>query len=199
MPASSPVVALPGLPTHFKQVILKKQTARSHWLKKAQCKGTHDWINPSNWLSPALLILSLLCIWAITDALLITHKNQTIAQLMSQSKQNYQKVINQQEKIENSLTVLTHYAQLKQKQQQVERILAELSTRIPNNIWLESIQLEQNWLDIRGRGKDVIRLLALLETLENAQDIVLLNDVRTDPRTGDEQFQIRLILKSAIE
>jgi len=128
------------------------------------------------------------------DAILLTQKNQQVESLIKQSKHSNQKVITQQQKIEDSLIILTHYAQLKDQQQQVERILAELSERIPQNIWLDAIQLDQRWLDIRGRGKDVIRLMTKLETLPEAADIILLNDVRPDARSGDEQFQIRIIL-----
>ncbi len=188
---------LSGLPSQLEKVVLKKPLARANWLRRAQIKGRHDWINPSNWIIPICLLLSLVIVWAVTDALLIKQRNKQIDHLISQTKQNYQKVINQQEKIEQSLIQLTHYAKRKEQQQQIERILAELSTRIPNDIWLDSIQLESRWLDIRGRGKDVVRLLALLESLENAHDIVLLNDIRTDRQTGDEQFQIRLILTKA--
>lgn len=184
-----------GLPTKLEKVFLKKPVARTRWLKKAQCESVNNWATPRHWLPLLLLLLSLVVIWAVTDALLINQKNRQIAELMHKSKQNYQKVIKQQEKIEKNLSTLTHYADLKQQQQQVEKILAELSTRIPNDIWLDAIQLEGDWLDITGQGKDVIRLLALLETLQNAKDIVLLNDVRTHARTGNERFQIRLVLR----
>lgn len=183
-----------GLSQDLKRLDLTTAKPRSNWLKQAQHKGFNDWFNPSNWLAPALAIFSLFIIWLSVDAFLIYKKNQEISEIISQSKQNYQKVIAQQEAIEQSRTILSHYAHLRQKQQQIEQILADLSTRIPNDIWLESIHLDQQWLDIKGRGKDVIRLMTLLETLQNAEDIVLLNDVRTDRRTQDEQFQIRLIL-----
>ena len=183
-----------GLPENIERVVLDKQKARSKWLKRAQCEGVNDWFNPINWVKPVIVILSLAITWAAVDAALIVNKNQQLTELTSQSKQSNHSVIAQQEKIDASLIQLTHFAALKQQQQQAENILAELSQRIPKDIWLESIQLDQHWLDIRGRGKDVIRLLALLETVSNTEDIVLLNDVRPDARTGDEQFQVRIIL-----
>ncbi len=183
-----------GLPDNIEHIVLDNPKARSKWLKRAQCKGVNDWFNPVNWVKPALAVLTLAIVWAAVDAALITNKNQRLTELINQSKQSNHSVIAQQEKIDASLLHLTHFAALKQRQQQAENILAELSQRIPKDIWLETIQLDQHWLDIRGRGKDVIRLLALLETVSNTEDIVLLNDVRPDARTGDEQFQIRIIL-----
>lgn len=182
------------LPIEAEKITLEKITPRAKWLKAAQCPGVNDWFNPRNWLKPALAILSLLITWGAVDAILLNQKNQQIENLIKQSKHSNQKVITQQQKIEDSLIILTHYAQLKNQQQQVERILAELSERIPQNIWLDAIQLDQRWLDMRGRGKDVIRLMTKLETLPEAADIILLNDVRPDVRSGDEQFQIRIIL-----
>jgi len=193
--AASIATQITHYPEQLEKTVVKRQTASANWLKQAQCKGVYDWINPVNWVKPALAILSLIFIWAIADALLINQQQQKINQLIQSSQKNYGAVIKQQEAIDESYALLNRYAQLKHKQQQVESILVELSTRIPKDIWLDAIQLDQRWLDLRGRGKNVVRLLALLETLQDAEDIVLLNDVRTDARTGEEQFQIRLILK----
>jgi|LWDU01.1.fsa_nt_gi hypothetical protein len=183
-----------NLPTQLKISALSKSEPKAKWLKQAQIEGVNDWFNPRNWLKPASAVLSLALIWLMTDALLIQHKNEQVGALISQAKLGAEDVLRQQDKINASVERLRHYAMLKQRQKEPEYILAELSKRIPSNIWLDAIQLDNRWLDIRGRGKDVIRLLGLLEAIKGVDDIVLLNDVRPDLRTGEEQFQIRLIL-----
>jgi len=62
---------------------------------------------------------------------------------------------------------------------------------------LDIVQFKSNWLDIRGKGKDVARLLVLLEQLKTDAKVILLNEIRPDARTGMENVQLRLILANS--
>jgi len=91
--------------------------------------------------------------------------------------------------------------QAKDRQPMLARVLAALSDALPDDAWLLGASYEERdggWLDITGRSKDSIQLVALLEKLPAVEHAVFLQDVRRDRATGLEPFKIRLKL-AAIE
>jgi len=163
-------------------------------LKRASLQSTVNWLDALYWKKPILACLSLLLVWAFADAAVLTHNTERVQNTLNHVKQEALDVLQNRDDVDGMQLRLQKYIDLRAKQYQPEWLLAALSKVIPNNIWLNTMQGLPEWVDIYGQGKDVVRLIVLLEKVDGIQKVMLLNDIQPDARTGLESFQMRLIL-----
>ncbi len=185
------------VPESFEVDELEVLRPRSSLLSRARLQGVKDWADPVSWRKPLLAVASLFIVWIAMDAAVLQYQTGQLHKQLTEMKGSVSVVLNQRNDVERMNARLQSVQTLRQKQGEALSLLAELSQSIPADIWLDIVQFKSSWLDIRGQGKDVARLLVLLEQLEAVEKVILLNDIRPDARTGIEKVQLRLILKNS--
>jgi len=157
--------------------------------------GVKEWSDPLAWRKQALAMFSLLLIWMLADATMLLLRTDEVNQHLSSVKQGAGEVLKYRDQVTNYQRYLQVYGELKSLQGQHEWVLAELSEKIPHDIWLNILQSGDGWVDIRGQGINVIRLVVLLEGMKGVKQALLMNDIRKDARSGLENFQLRLLFE----
>jgi len=183
------------IPQRLAAAPLVTASARNHLLQRARLPGVRDWSDPASWRRPITVLLALLALWILADAAVLMQRSNQVDQALTSARQAAHQVLQQRDQVEQSQQQLQRIAHLRQLQQRPEQLLAALSQTIPHDIWLDVVQLDRGWIDMNGRGKEVARLLVLLETIPSIKRVILLNDIRPDAHTGLEQFQLRLVLQ----
>ena len=69
-------------------------------------------------------------------------------------------------------------------------VLDDLSRRLPEDTFLERLQIENGEIQLQGQAKEAAKLIALLGSSVCLGDPRLQGQIQPDPRTGKERFQI---------
>jgi general secretion pathway protein L len=75
-------------------------------------------------------------------------------------------------------------------------LLDDLSRRLPEDTFLERLQIENGEAQLQGQAKEAAKLIALLATSTCLGDPRLQGQIQPDPRTGKERFQITAEVKA---
>jgi len=177
---------------------MEPTSARLALLNRARLKGVKDWTDPLRWRKPMLAFLSLLIVWMLADVATLTHRTDAVSEMLGKAERQASDVLNYRDQVDAMQLRLQGYSHLRALQRQPERLLAALSENIPSDIWLNTLQSGQGWVDIHGQGKNVVRLVVLLEKIDAVKKVMILSDIRADARTGLEAFHLRLILKNGL-
>jgi len=173
---------------------LPAEPPRLALLSRARLEGVRDWSDPFTWRRPATALCALLLIWVLADATVLIQRGGQLERTLAAAEQSAHDVLQQRDKVDRLHVRLQRFSALRQAQQRPERFLAALSRAIPDDIWLDIVQMDRTWIDINGRGKNVARLIVLLEKMGGVKQAILLNDIQPNARTGLEVFQLRLML-----
>ena len=71
-----------------------------------------------------------------------------------------------------------------------DALLDDLTRRLPEDTYLERLQLENGQVQLQGQSKEAAKLIALLSNSPCLGDPRLQGQIQPDPRTGKERFQI---------
>jgi general secretion pathway protein L len=71
-----------------------------------------------------------------------------------------------------------------------DALLDDLTRRLPEDTYLERLQLENGQVQLQGQAKEAAKLIALLQGSPCLGDPRLQGQIQPDPRTGKERFQI---------
>ena len=71
-----------------------------------------------------------------------------------------------------------------------DALLDDLTRRLPEDTYLERLQLENGQVQLQGQAKEAAKLIALLSSSTCLGDPRLQGQIQPDPRTGKERFQI---------
>lgn len=185
------------IPDNISVKALPTETARpsADLLRTTRIPGTLDWLSPKSYRQIIILGLILLTSWMVADALVLNYQMQQIREL-SLLRNSAHDVLKLREQVEASQRFNQQAITLQKQQRLPEELLAQLSTQIPSDIYLKSVRFDGDQLDLEGQGKQVTRLLVILETLPGVSKVMLSNDIRRNPQTDEEMFQIRLILNN---
>jgi hypothetical protein len=175
---------------------LNHTTPQNNLLRITRIPGVRDWADPGNYQAIFKLLLISLFSWMTVDALVLNQQTRHMQAQLNLIRTSADEVLALREQVETARRLNQQAQQLQQQQRQPEQMLAQLSTRIPNDIYLKNLQMEGDQLDLDGQGKQVARLMVLLEKLPNVAKVMLINDIRRNASTDEELFQIRLILKA---
>jgi general secretion pathway protein L len=77
-----------------------------------------------------------------------------------------------------------------------DALLDDLTRRLPEDTYLERLQVENGQVQLQGQAKEAAKLIALLSTSSCLGDPRLQGQIQPDPRTGKERFQITADVKS---
>ena len=176
------------------QTIDKTAVPHSQLLKKTRLASAQDWTAPTSYSTFFGVIMLAWSIWMVADAgLLYYHQEQVEQQLMT-VRQSANDVLQIRQQVTSRRKLYSQVQILRYQQQLPEHLIAQLTQQIPEDIWLNRLQIEDDQLDINGRGLQVARLLPLLEKIEGIEQVMLLSAITPNVKTGEETFQIRLVL-----
>ncbi len=187
-------VAAAWRPHGVQATVLPAVPPRHAILSHARMEGVHDWSDPFTWRRQAAALCALFLIWALADASVLVQRGGQLKRTLIATQKSAHDVLQQRDLVDHLQLRLQRFAALRRAQQRPERLLAALSRSIPDDIWLDVVQVDRAWIDLNGRGKNVVRLIVLLEKMPGVKQAMLLNDIRPDARTGLESFQLRLVL-----
>ncbi|HEY6894143.1 MAG TPA: PilN domain-containing protein, partial [Rhodanobacteraceae bacterium] len=71
-----------------------------------------------------------------------------------------------------------------------DALLDDLTRRLPEDTYLERLQLENGQVQLQGQSKEAAKLISLLSNSACLGDPRLQGQIQPDPRTGKERFQI---------
>lgn len=74
-------------------------------------------------------------------------------------------------------------------------LLDDLTRRLPEDTYLERLQIENGQVQLQGQAKEAAKLIALLGSADCISNPKLQGQIQPDPRTGKERFQINADVK----
>jgi general secretion pathway protein L len=77
-----------------------------------------------------------------------------------------------------------------------DALLDDLTRRLPEDTYLERLQIENGQVQLQGQAKEAAKLISLLSNSTCLGDPRLQGQIQPDPRTGKERFQITADLKA---
>jgi general secretion pathway protein L len=77
-----------------------------------------------------------------------------------------------------------------------DALLDDLTRRLPEDTYLERLQIESGQVQLQGQSKEAAKLIAALSNSMCLGDPRLQGQIQPDPRTGKERFQITADLKA---
>jgi general secretion pathway protein L len=75
-------------------------------------------------------------------------------------------------------------------------LLDDLSRRLPEDTYLERLQIDGGKAQLQGQSKEAAKLIALIAASDCLANPSLQGQIQPDPRTGKERFQITADVKS---
>jgi general secretion pathway protein L len=82
------------------------------------------------------------------------------------------------------------FVEQKQKRPSVIEILNELSRILPDNTWLQRLEMKNAKVTIQGISADASALIELIETSSLFRNTTFQSPIVQDPRSGRYRFQI---------
>ncbi|MEQ1527912.1 MAG: PilN domain-containing protein [Methylococcales bacterium] len=171
-------------------------TPHAKLLRITRVQGVRDWADPRSYQAVITLLLVTLFSWMLVDALVLNHLAKQIQTQLNLVRNSADDVLTLREQVETAQELIQQAVDLRRQQQLPEQVLAQLSMEIPKDIYLKSVLFEGDQLDLEGQGKQVARLMVLLEKLPGVAKVMLINDILRNTDTDEELFQIRVILKT---
>lgn len=84
----------------------------------------------------------------------------------------------------------TAVLQQKWDQPSILEMLRELTDRLPEDTWIQSLEYNQGQVDLRGESGQATALIAILEQAEGIDEVSFKSPVTQIARTGKERFNI---------
>lgn len=86
---------------------------------------------------------------------------------------------------------LAHFLPAKRRQEpRVIRVLEQLTRVIPDNTWVEQLEIRGNQLELRGQSQEASALLPLLEQSPLFQGATFRSPITRDARSGKDRFYL---------
>ena len=167
---------------------------RIELLNQARCSGVVEWSDPLAWKKPIVALLAAVLLWMAGDAVAVALASRTVTNTLKATAAEAGDILQKRQHVAALSSRLNRIIGFQQQQRRPEAILAGISALVPEDIWLSIVQVNRQWVDLSGQGKDVARLTVLLESLPGVKQVLLMGAIHPDARTGLETFQLRLML-----
>lgn len=95
----------------------------------------------------------------------------------------------------DSISGANFLTERKRKEPLTVALISDLTERIPEDTYLERLQIENKQVQLQGQGQEAARLIALLAASPCLGNPGFQGQVQPDARTGKERFQINADLK----
>lgn len=96
-----------------------------------------------------------------------------------------------QSELEDALDAANFLAEHRRQQPVIMHVLDELTRVLPNDMWLEQVQVREGELSISGSGNGSQRLIELVNASSLFSDTEFRGAVSINPNTGQERFNAR--------
>ena len=176
------------------QIIDQAAIPHAQLFKKTRLPSVQDWTDPISYRVFFGVALLTYFIWMVSDAGVLLYQQKNVKQQLSVVHQSANDVLELRQKVTERQMIFSQMQGLRYQQQLPEYLISQLTQKIPEDIWLTHLQLEEGELEIKGRGQQVARLLPLLEQITHIEQVMFLSTITPNAKTGEESFQIRLIL-----
>lgn len=160
-------------------------------------KGITDFTDIKTYLKPLSLCGAIFIIWMIADFWLIDNAQQKVSEKISELSTKSQQAMTQRKDYIFDLKVIAVRNQYLSDKQLVGNSLAELTTIIPKDIYINTFEFNDPFIVISGTGKKVARLPALLEKWKNVKTVNFIGDIR-QAADNHESFKLQIELKENI-
>lgn len=179
---------LPELPRHGQPAGKPRAAA----LAGARIAGVHDWADLQAWRKPLVAGALLLLVWMTGDTLVLLKQEAVVEAALDQARQSAHQVLREREQLQALKARLGAMYDLRRRQGRSLRLLADLTTHLPEQAWLLYVKDDGEAAEIRGKGKNAEHLGAQLEAMPSIAHVAYLADLRPEPASDLEIFQLRL-------
>jgi general secretion pathway protein L len=150
----------------------------------------------ATWLLSALILVLLIATVATPlwqRARLLETLDAELARVRSQAIQVDEVRKDLEQAREGSTVVLQH----KWEQPRVTDLLRELTDRIPDDTWVQSLEYQGREVQVRGESGQATALIGLLEEAPGIEGVSFRSPVTQVARTGKERFNLAFNIKPA--
>ncbi len=99
-----------------------------------------------------------------------------------------EEVLALQRELEDALDAANFLAEHRREQPVIMDVLDELTRVLPNDMWLQQVQVRERDLSLTGSGNGSQRLIELINGSSLFSDTAFRGSVNIDPNTGQERF-----------
>lgn len=143
-----------------------------------------------NWMLAAGVVLVLALVMAQSLYLrerTVERLQQEVAALRSEADV----VMGLQRQLEDSLTAANFLADRRRRQPIIIQVLDEISRILPDDIWLQQVQVQGDEILMMGLADGSQRLIELLNDSPMLDDAEFRGAINVDPTSGQERFNVR--------
>jgi len=149
-----------------------------------------------------LLGVGLVVALGLVMAQTVVLRERTVAGLQEQADElrgEARRVMQLQQDFEETLQAANFLAEKRAVQPEAIELLEEISSVLPNDIWLQQFQLQGRDLRIQGQADGSQRVIGLLNESELFDSPEITGAISIDPRTGQERFRskVRVVTERA--
>jgi general secretion pathway protein L len=149
---------------------------------------------PNPWLDPAWLLLLVILVLAVGAlATPLWQRTKTLAALdgeIAKARQQAVQVDELRQELERARAGSTAVLQEKLERPMVMDLLRELTDRIPEDTWVQSLEYQNGEVQLRGESGQATALIGLLEGAPGIGGVSFRSPVTQVARTGKERFNI---------
>jgi general secretion pathway protein L len=147
-----------------------------------------------NWILAGLVALVLAVIMAQSLYL----RGQTVERLQNEVaalRLDAEQVMELQRQLEDSLSAANFLAERRRHQPVIIQVLDEISRVLPDDIWLQQMQVRGDEVTMMGLADGSQRLIELINDSPLLDDAEFRGAINVDPSTGQERFNARATIK----
>jgi general secretion pathway protein L len=148
-----------------------------------------------NWMLAGAAVLLL----AIVMAQSLYLRGQTVDKLQAEVNKlrvESEAVMGLQQQLEDSLTAANFLAERRRRQPVTIQVLDEVTRVLPDDIWLQQLQVRGNELMMQGLADGSQRLIELINDSDLLADAEFRGSVNVDPNTGRERFNAQARIRT---
>jgi len=137
----------------------------------------------------AALLLGLLVAWQLQPLQAIEAEIQALQPALSKARADAEAV----QQLQRQITELEQggaFLEAKRRSPQPLALLRELSLILPDDTWLQQLQLRQNAVLLQGQSPAAAQVVQLLESSPLLRQVSFRSPVVRDPRSGRESFYL---------
>jgi general secretion pathway protein L len=143
-----------------------------------------------NWILAGVAVLVLGLVMAQSLYL----RGQTVQRLQAEVtslRNEAESVLALQQELEDSLIAANFLAERRRRQPVIIQVLDEVSRVLPNDMWVQQLQVRDNEVQMTGLADGSQRLIELLNDSPLLDDAEFRGSINVDPATGQERFNVR--------
>jgi len=147
-----------------------------------------------NWILGGVALIALVAVM-VQSLYLRDQKVDTLRSEVAALRQEAEAVLELQRQLEDSLAAANFLAERRQSQPVIIQVLDEISSILPDDMWLQQLQVRGNELMMMGLADGSQRLINLVNESSLLDDAEFRGAINVDPATGQERFNARATIK----